>query len=238
MADSAASNASKKITWSNIATGIMAKITGLTAKTTLVDADQVIINDSAASSVPKKITWANFVIAIMGKITALTTKVTPVAADAVVITDSAASDVPKRVTFTNLIAYLTTLFADLTTTQTITGTKNFSSVTATSMVASTFRSYAQSIADDGVFVIPTTAAGFIMVSQSSDITALAFGYFRAPTASLTAAIHVGSNAVFTTGVLTGTTGTDGKMTISTNDSNLYIENRRGATRTYTITLFA
>jgi len=41
-----------------------------------------------------------------------------------------------------------------------------------------------------------------------------------------------------TNTLTGTTGADGKLTIGTagTSGTLYIENRRGGTRTYNITL--
>ena len=46
-----------------------------------------------------------------------------------------------------------------------------------------------------------------------------------------------ANVVGTTGVLTGSTGTDGNMTISTSGSTLYIENRLGFTATFTVALF-
>lgn len=65
IADSAASNAAKKVTWANIkatllnATSWGALINGFTAKTTPVDADSIGLVDSAASNVGKKVTWAN-----------------------------------------------------------------------------------------------------------------------------------------------------------------------------------
>lgn len=62
----------KKITWANIKTTLASTfqavltaanfgtfLTGLTAKNTLVDADEVVSSDSAASSVAKKTTWLN-----------------------------------------------------------------------------------------------------------------------------------------------------------------------------------
>ena len=55
-----ATPASKKITWANLAQAAFDYLTSLTAKTTLVDADQIVLADSAASNVGKKITWANF----------------------------------------------------------------------------------------------------------------------------------------------------------------------------------
>ncbi len=47
------------ISVANLATYVWNYLTSLTAKTTLVDADQIGIADSAASNVGKKITWAN-----------------------------------------------------------------------------------------------------------------------------------------------------------------------------------
>jgi hypothetical protein len=68
LADSAGSNAAKKITFSNIATYVLGKlgttIAALAGKTTPVDADMITIADSAATNAPKKVTltnaWANY----------------------------------------------------------------------------------------------------------------------------------------------------------------------------------
>jgi hypothetical protein len=49
----------------------------------------------------------------------------------------------------------------------------------------------------------------------------------------TVALNVGSNVDRTTGALTGTTGTDGKVTVSAHtDGYVYIENRSGSSRTF------
>lgn len=82
-------------------------LTSLTAKTTLVDADQVSIADSAASNAAKKITWANVMTAILAytgtftnkritpRITSITSSATPTIntdnCDAVTITALAAA---------------------------------------------------------------------------------------------------------------------------------------------------
>jgi len=51
-------------------------------------------------------------------------------------------------------------------------------------------------------------------------------------------ISCGANIEVTTGILSGTTGTDGKFTISAHtDGKIYFENRRGSTRGFTYTLF-
>lgn len=57
-----------------------------------------------------------------------------------------------------------------------------------------------------------------------------------PSASPISLSHT-ANVTVTTGVLTGTTGIDGNLTISfANDGNIYIENRTGSIRTYILTL--
>ena len=52
----------------------------------------------------------------------------------------------------------------------------------------------------------------------------------------TALIGAGANFDVTTGVLTGTTGAVGKLTVSVNQGTIYIENRTGASRKVFITL--
>lgn len=63
IADSAASNVLKKVTFANLATWFGSKLgavtAALTSKTTPVDADTIALTDSAASSATKKLTWAN-----------------------------------------------------------------------------------------------------------------------------------------------------------------------------------
>lgn len=89
----------------------------LTDKTSLVDADVVLMGDSASSSTAKKITWTNFKASIgtaLGAIiSSLTAKTTPVDADGFVIKDSAASNASKFLSLANLKA---TIFASPTLT--------------------------------------------------------------------------------------------------------------------------
>jgi len=59
LADSAAANIIKKLTFANLFVWIVAKVYALTGKTTPVDADGFLITDSAASNVGKLLTWAN-----------------------------------------------------------------------------------------------------------------------------------------------------------------------------------
>lgn len=75
-------------TWAsvvNLAVYVWNYLTSLTAKTTLVDADQIPLADSAASNAGKKITWANFMAQAAAYTQTLTNKTltTPIIADMV-----------------------------------------------------------------------------------------------------------------------------------------------------------
>ncbi len=72
-------------------------IDGLSAKTTVVNADVIMIEDSEDSDAKKKVATNNII-----SINAQTAKNTPVAADIVLIEDSAASYVKKKVTYGSL----------------------------------------------------------------------------------------------------------------------------------------
>ena len=99
--------------------------------------------------------------------------------------------------------------------------------------------YEVSIDDDDVWVFDfgqeATAASLIVttnVSGNQGIFAV-----RARTSSAFVASIAGTGIDTTTGVLTGTTGTDTNMTISAHtDNKLYIENRLGANRVVSITI--
>lgn len=59
---------------SNLVQAILKRINDLTAKTSLVDADNLVLTDSAASNAAKKITWANVMTAILAYTGTLTNK--------------------------------------------------------------------------------------------------------------------------------------------------------------------
>jgi len=90
-------------------TGAAGSISVAGAKTTLVDADKVVIQDSADSDAIKTHTYANLKAGLGPAIAGYGGKVTPVDADAIVIADSAVSNAPKKTT----IAQLKTLLAGL-----------------------------------------------------------------------------------------------------------------------------
>ena len=101
------------------------------------------------------------------------------------------------------------------------------------------------IADDGVMVITppaTMVAGLLFVIGASNSQPLGiFGFRNTPTANfcvLIAGTTTPSIPEVNSIALTGTTGTDGKMTVAAaNDGKIYIENRLGAVRNYGYVLF-
>jgi len=83
------------------------------------------------------------------------------------------------------------------------------------------------IVDDGVgTIVPRLASGLmsiVIVDGSVNVQGLlAFSSASVVKGSIASGIDV------TTGVLTGTTGTDGKLTVSVDSGKLYIENRLGS----------
>ena len=103
------------------------------------------------------------------------------------------------------------------------------------------------IADNAVAVLtfPNRVFGMLNLSEGSntDSTPDAGGQFLGyvdfgSSPELAEAISGGSTSTNTSDVLTGTTGTDGQLTVGVGgvSGTLYIENRRGATRIINITL--
>lgn len=91
---------------------------------------------------------------------------------------------------------------------------------------------ALTLADDvaGSFT-PTSTYGLLIISSSvSELcSVIAFGAVASPFCS---GMILGEEVEVTTGALAGTTGTDGKLTVSAHtDGKVYFENRRGASRT-------
>lgn len=109
-----------------------------------------------------------------------------------------------------------------------------------------FYSVRQTIADDGVLVIPAPStdktATLVVTPVSIPSAGIAAGSYwlrsSASPSATTVSQAPGSSLVDVgTGVLTGTTGTDGHVTIhSANDGKFYIENRFGSSVTYIITV--
>jgi hypothetical protein len=95
------------------------------------------------------------------------------------------------------------------------------------------RSYSVSL-NDASFAqtTPPGVGGMVLVQCSNSNLVCGIANYRTNT-YMTSLIAL-ANLVFTTGVLTGTTGTAGKVTVSTAGTDIYIENRLGATRTITM----
>lgn len=88
------------------------------------------------------------------------------------------------------------------------------------------------IADDGVASFtPLMAYGIMEFATSSSLLSN-FVRYRVGASPQTALFLATTNQAVTTGVLSGTTGTDGNFTVSAHtDGKIYIENRRGASLT-------
>lgn len=102
------------------------------------------------------------------------------------------------------------------------------------------------VADDAATSFtPMTTAGLILIqlrSASAEVTVTNYlfsFYVTSAGGSFSPTYAIGSNTVVTTGALTGTTGTDGKLTLSVNTSNgkIYIENRTGASRNIVVKIW-
>lgn len=94
--------------------------------------------------------------------------------------------------------------------------------------------------DQATFFTPAQDSGIIMIgfaAGNTDVWGIAT--FRASGSPVCIEMVGGSNFAVTTGALTGTTGTDTFLTVSTHtDGRIYIENRRGAVQTIHIAVFS
>jgi hypothetical protein len=90
--------------------------------------------------------------------------------------------------------------------------------------------------DTAISFTPPAATGILLVEDGSSQYFMAF--FRVDSSpAMTAMITLPGSIVTTTGVLTGTTGTDAKINVSAaNDGKIYIENRIGGARAITYTV--
>jgi len=90
-----------------------------------------------------------------------------------------------------------------------------------------------SLADDAATSItpPAGTSGILKVWVATASGFFAEVYYRVSGTPLTEEGYKGANTELTTGALTGTTGTDTKLTVSSHsDGSVYIENRTGASR--------
>lgn len=108
---------------------------------------------------------------------------------------------------------------------------NFKVFTTGGIFTDGVRSRGASLADDAAISdTPARPNGLIIVGTNADATTWGLIFYNTATPQ-TIALNVGSNLNVTTGVLSGTTGVDTKMTVSAHtDGKIYFENRRGAAR--------
>jgi hypothetical protein len=85
---------------------------------------------------------------------------------------------------------------------------------------------------------PAASWGMLLISSPTAFGGPAIYAFRVGSSNYCQTVAGGNNEA-ATGVLSGTTGTDGVTTVSTHtDGNIYIENRTSATRTYGFTFIS
>lgn len=114
-------------------------------------------------------------------------------------------------------------------------------VTATGVVtgSSGFRSSSVALADDTALDIAITSQGMLMCSTMNGASVgnrYLLAAFRSNSTPVCQAIVAGSDVETATAALLGTTGTDGKMTVSCVNGHIYIENRLGSTLGFIIFL--
>ena len=92
----------------------------------------------------------------------------------------------------------------------------------------------------GYFQWDDITKGLVLIGGNTAAAQSGLLTFRVGTSGSLTSMSVTSNLNATTGQLTGTTGTDGKLTVSadTATNRLYIENRLGGTYSYTVTFLS
>lgn len=112
------------------------------------------------------------------------------------------------------------------------------------IAASSFNGFAlTTLADDTAqFVTPTGPIGTLVIfnrGTTNDATISGLVEYCTVTTARCTKIAGGSQLATTTGVLTGTTGADGFVTVSAStNGNIYIENRRGSNRAMGVVFLA
>ena len=121
----------------------------------------------------------------------------------------------------------------------------FTQVSGVGVTAPGINTIGYSLADDTAtsFPLPSSnlgAGALIAVASASGSAANSLVYVRGSASAASLALTtLDANTVVTTGVLTGTTGTDTKFTISVaTDGRVYLENRRGLTLSGSVTVVA
>lgn len=106
------------------------------------------------------------------------------------------------------------------------------------ITAARVRAETTAINDDAVAIItPGVTRGTLIITTGSLDGESGIFTYRAESTPYCTSLAIGSVTNATTGVLSGTTGTDGRLTVSAHsDGKIYIENRRGGARSVTYTI--
>lgn len=94
-------------------------------------------------------------------------------------------------------------------------------------------SLSTTLADDAVVTLTIPATGCHIAVSTNNGAQRYFGYVR-PGGFVD--ISIGATVDTTTGVLTGTTGVDGRLTLSIDTTTFYVENRLGSSRPITVSI--
>jgi len=125
-----------------------------------------------------------------------------------------------------------------------TGAISFSDedITTTGQVnAANFSSTSTTVGDDSVTSFTTVSGAILKIGVgggAANARPNGFVKIEASETPFEIALERTTNIDFSTSALSGTTGTDGNVTISVNGTTCYIENRSGGTQVYDTTLFS
>ncbi len=93
-----------------------------------------------------------------------------------------------------------------------------------------------SIGDDAATSFVTELGGFVFIHTAGQTSRGSLFYADCGASPAITSIYAGSTVDLTTGVLTGTTGVDTRVTYSAATDAIYMENRSGSTRVFNFTI--
>lgn len=133
------------------------------------------------------------------------------------------------------------IWESATDSEVLTGTDTTRLVTAAGL-AKVAKSFRATIADDAVGSVAIPAAswsggGFFFNNISGCASIFQAKTISGPAIAAIVELETGGTIDYSTSVLTGTTGTDGRVTVSVTAGTLYIENRLGGSVAFTVILF-
>jgi hypothetical protein len=142
----------------------------------------------------------------------------PATNDVLVVVDTSASET-KKMTVLNLIAA-------------VEGRAN--TFTALQIFSRLYTTRTTGIGNNSVWTMTPAATSFILLLGPFISSGTPYGIFAVRSGAVIEMVDTAGTMEVSTSVLTGTTGTSGRVTVSYNSSTLYIENRLGYGIDYTL----